>query len=92
MDTIAYLRFKKINCPNRLINLAKKIEYDFCFVAQPWEKIYVNDEVREETFDQCKIINQCIISTYKQFNCALMGLPFKSVNERVEFILNRIKT
>ena len=92
IDTIAYLRFKKINCPNRLVNLAKKIEYDFCFVAQPWEKIYVNDEVREETFDQCKIINQCIISTYKEFNYELMGLPFKSVNERVEFILNRIKT
>ena len=91
IDSIAYLKFKKINCPNRLINLAKTIKYDFYFIAEPWEKIYVNDEIREETFNQCKVIHQSIVSTYKQFNAELISLPFESVNDRVEFILNRIK-
>ena len=91
IDSIAYLKFKKINCPNRLINLAKTIKYDFYFIAEPWEKIYVNDEIREETFNQCEMIHQCIVSTYKKFNAEFISLPFKSVNERVEFIQNRIK-
>ena len=91
IDSIAYLKFKKINCPSRLINLAKTIKYDFYFNAEPWEKIYVNDEIREETFNQCEMIHQSILSTYKQFNAELISLPFESVNDRVEFILNRIK-
>ena len=91
IDSIAYLKFKKINCPNRLINLAKTIKYDFYFIAEPWEKIYVNDEIREETFNQCIVIHHSIVSTYKQFNAELISLPFESVNDRVEFILNRIK-
>ena len=82
---------QKINCPSRLINLAKTIKYDFYFIAEPWEKIYVNDEIREETFNQCEVIHQSIVSTYKQFNAELISLPFKSVNDRVEFILSRIK-
>ena len=90
IDSIAYLKFKKINCPSRLINLAKTIKYDFYFIAEPWEKIYVNDEIREETFNQCEMIHQSILSTYKQFNAELISLPFKSVNDRAEFILNRI--
>ena len=32
------------------------------------------------------MIHQCIVSTYKQFNAELISLPFKSVNDRVEFI------
>ena len=36
------------------------------------------------------MIHQSILSTYKQFNAKLISLPFKSVNDRVEFILNRI--
>ena len=37
------------------------------------------------------MIHHSIVSIYKQFNAELISLPFESVNDRVEFILNKIK-
>ena len=92
IDSLAYLHYKGINYPDKLIDNSKSINYDFCFIANPWKKIYVNDEIREESFDQCKIINKSIISTYQYFDIDLISLPYESINDRVEFILEKLKT
>ena len=92
IDSLAYLHYQGINYPDKLIDNSKSINYDFCFIANPWKKIYVNDEIREESFDQCKIINKSIISTYEYFDIDLISLPYESINDRVEFILEKLKT
>ena len=89
-DTLAYLKYIKVNIGNNLINKCMKIKYNMVFVLPPWEKIYQRDDCRYESFEESiKIFNQ-IIEIYEDFEMNTIVLEEGTVEERVNKILSQI--
>ena len=86
LDVLAYLDFKNVKIPNDLNNKAKSINYDLSFILHPWQDIYVNDDVRYETFSECEEIHKNLFNKYKEFNIKLISVPNCSVEKRFNFI------
>ena len=89
-EIIAYLNFIKIKYDNYFIESAKKIVYDKIFILPPWKDIYINDNVRYESFDQCKQIHEEIVKVYKELKVEIIVLEKNSVPNRIDNILQII--
>jgi len=89
-DILAYMDFIGDSYPNHFIQACKTHNYESVFILPPWEDIFVSDAERYENFEQSKIINNHLIETYKQFGYDLKTVPFGSVKERVDFILENL--
>ena len=89
-EIIAYLNFIKIKYDNYFIESAKKIVYDKIFILPPWKDIYINDNVRYESFDQCKQIHEEIVKVYKDLKVEIIVLEKNSVTNRIDNILQII--
>ena len=90
-DTLAYLKFIKVNIRDELINKCKKIKYNMVFVLSPWKKIYQQDDCRYESFEESiKIFNE-IIKIYEYFEMNTIILKQGTIDYRVDKILSHIK-
>jgi predicted ATPase len=56
----------------------------------PWEEIYISDNERYENFEQALAIHNHLEKTYKKLNYSIIEVPIGSINERTDFILNKI--
>ena len=70
---------------------SNNLRYDYVFIAEPWEKIFKNDEERYESFEELKIINKHIKKTYSGNGYDYFILPEDSIEQRVNFIIKTIK-
>ena len=90
-DTLAYLKFIKVNIGDDLINKCMKIKYNMVFVLPPWKKIYQQDDCRYESFEESiKIFNE-IIKIYEYFEMNTIILKQGTIDYRVDKILSHIK-
>ena len=89
-DVLAYLNYIKINFTKEFTAEAKKIKYNKVIVLPPWEEIYIQDDVRYESFEESKKIYDEIIKTYNYFKMKPIVLSKGSVKDRVEDILEII--
>lgn len=64
---------------------AKKV-----FLTPPWRRIYRNDTIRTETFEEAKKIHCFIVEAYQDIGYELINLPFDSPDKRIEFILKSL--
>ena len=91
IDTLAYLKFIKVNIGDDLINKCMKIKYNMVFVLPPWKKIYQQDDCRYESFEESiKIFNE-IIKIYEYFEMNTIILKQGTIEDRVDKILSYIK-
>jgi len=60
------------------------------FVAPAWEKIYCTDNERTLPFSQALKFGNDLRVIYERFGYTLIDLPCVSVEERVDFILDRL--
>ena len=51
-EIVAYLNFINFENNNDLLNQCKNIRYDSIFVLEPWEKIFISDDCRYETYKE----------------------------------------
>ena len=90
-DTLAYLKYIKVNIGDNLISKCMKIKYNMVFVLPPWKKIYQQDDCRYESFEESiKIFNQ-IIKIYEYFEMNTIILKQGTIDYRVDKILSHIK-
>ena len=90
-DTLAYLKFIKVNIGDDLINKCTKIKYNKVFVLPPWKKIYQQDDCRYESFEESiKIFNE-IIKIYEYFEMNTIILKQGTIDYRVDKILSHLK-
>jgi predicted ATPase len=61
------------------------------FIFPPWEAIYRTDDARWEPFETAVKVHESLVSTYSSLGYELIEVPRKSVEERVEFILNVVQ-
>jgi len=64
---------------------AKKV-----FLTPPWRRIYKNDQIRTETFEEAEKIHNFVVEAYQNYGYELIDLPFVSPDERIEFILKSL--
>ena len=79
------------NNKEKLKENSKKYRYDYVFIFKPWKEIFVTDGERYESFKEAKIINTHIEKSYKDLNYSLIEVPFDTVENRSNFILNWLK-
>lgn len=90
-DIFAYLNYFNTEYPSIFIDKSKKYLYDKVFLFLPWKEIYLSDNERYETFEQSNSINSFLINAYKEIGYQLITVPFGSIEDRSNFILNSIK-
>lgn len=87
-DVLAYMDFIGDTYPEDFVKACKNHSYDAVFVLKPWKAIFKSDSERYETFEQAVEIHDYLIDTYSQFNYQLNDVPFGTVDERIDYILN----
>ncbi|TCK64891.1 putative ATPase [Winogradskyella wandonensis] len=89
-DVLAYMDFIGDDYPNHFIEACKTHSYDAVFILPPWEAIFKPDSERYENFEQSISIYQHLQETYSNFGYELNEVPFGTVEERVNFILQTL--
>ena len=89
-DGIAYLKAAQIPVPEEFYLAAKKYRYNFVFLLDELP-FYEKDNARKESPEERKIIQKEIKKVYEELGYKVIQVPFMSVEERVRFILERMK-
>ncbi|MDD7887882.1 ATP-binding protein [Flavivirga sp. 57AJ16] len=89
-DVLAYMDYIGDSYPQSFINTCKDLVYDTVFILKPWESIYKSDHERYENFEQALDIHKYLLKTYQGFNYDLIDVPFDTVENRTNFILNTL--
>lgn len=86
-DVLAYMDYIGDTYPQDFIDACNQAIYDAVFILKPWETIYTKDNERYESFDQALQIHDNLVNTYKNYNYTLIDVPFDTVENRTNFIL-----
>lgn len=89
-DVVAYMDYFGNKYPPFFKEVCKKYTYDLIFVFPPWKDIYVSDNERYETFEQAESIHSHLMDSYKDSGYHPIEVPFRSVQERRDFILEHL--
>ena len=73
-------------------NAAEQYRYnDTVFYFPPWEDIYSTDEERKMSFEAAKAFGVRTIQIYRDLGHTVIEMPFVSIDERVRFVLEKLK-
>jgi predicted ATPase len=90
-DQVAFSWYKGKTESYFLKESVKKYRYaTMVFITSPWEAIFTNDQIRQESFDEACKIHLFILKAYQENGYQLFDLPLVSPAERVNFILQTI--
>ena len=90
-DVLAYMDYIGDKYPASFIDICKNSSYDAVFILKPWEAIYTSDNERYENFDQALKIHDFLLNTYQNYNYKLIDVPFGTIENRTDYILNVLK-
>lgn len=90
-DVLAYMDYIGDEYPEDFKTNCENLQYDMVFILKPWKAIYKSDAVRYENFDQALKIHDALVNTYETFNYKLLDVPFDTVENRTNYILNVIQ-
>ncbi|EDP70480.1 hypothetical protein FBALC1_06973 [Flavobacteriales bacterium ALC-1] len=89
-DVLAYMDFIGDTYPEHFIEACKIHKYDHIFILAPWQEIFTSDSERYENFEEAIEIHHHLLDTYKRFGYELIDVPFGSIENRVDFILDSL--
>ncbi|WP_378188047.1 AAA family ATPase [Aquimarina sp. W85] len=89
-DVVAYMKYSNTKNPKEFIEACTSHSYDYVFLLPPWKEIHVTDNERYEDFEQAQKIHQFLRSTYTDFGYTCIEVPFGTIEERSNFILNQL--
>ncbi|MFD2568403.1 AAA family ATPase [Pseudotenacibaculum haliotis] len=90
-DVYAYMEYTKDPYPDYFKEKCNEYVYDHVFLFKPWEQIYISDNERYESFEESKEIDLFLQKAYRELGYRIIDVPFGSIDERVNFILNWLK-
>ncbi len=88
-DTIAYYKFYNLEVPKKFLDYINKLKYAGIFVLD-FLDFYEKDSLRQESREEAEEVQKRIIETYEELGYKIIKVPFTSVEERVNFIKNRV--
>lgn len=89
-DVLAYMDFFDQKYDKIFVDVCEKCKYTDVFILPPWEDIYVSDNERFETYEQAVIIHECLERVYKNFGYRTIEVPFGSVADRANYIIENL--
>ena len=60
------------------------------FFFDGWEEIYTNDSERKISFEGARMFGESVRLIYQQLGYQILNVPFQSIEERTNFILERL--
>ncbi len=90
-DVLAYMDFFNQDYDKTFINACEAHKYNHVFLLPPWKEIYKFDNERFETYEEAVKIHTALENTYKNFGYNIVNVPFDTVENRVDFILNTLE-
>ncbi|WP_039989093.1 AAA family ATPase [Vibrio owensii] len=92
VDSYGYSQLENLPIPQALMDACQRIRYaNPVFIFPPWEAIFANDEERKQDFAEAVRTYQAMVEAYHQYGYELIEVPTMSVEQRVDFILERLK-
>ena len=89
-DVVGYLRLCGLPIPEDLAAAVLALRYDpLVFIAPPWPEIFVNDAERKQDFAEAIRTHAVMAQVYAELGYTLVELPRVSVEDRVDFVLER---
>jgi predicted ATPase len=89
-DVLAYMHYIGDSYPDFFDKACQDYKYTKIFMLPPWEEIYVSDNERYENYEQAKEIYKHLVETYQKYGYNLVEVPKDTVENRVQFILERL--
>ncbi|MFH1254264.1 MAG: ATP-binding protein [bacterium] len=90
IDSFAYCKFNKQIIPQELTELLNKVRYDYIFLLD-FVKTYSSSGVRHEGMEEARKIHNCLSSVYESLGYNVITVPALTVDERVEFVLDKLR-
>lgn len=91
IDNLAWFNSLKATPPKKLIDAITAHPYkEPIFILPPWEDIYVQDEVRNKSFDQALVEYEAIVTELEKLGWHSIIIPKTTVLDRVKFIESHI--
>jgi len=91
-DVYAYMEYTNDEYPGYFKEKSEQFLYDHAFLFKPWKEIYISDNERYESFAESQVIDQFLQKAYRELGYSIVDVPFGTVEERVDFIVNWLKT
>lgn len=90
-DAIPFFQVEGKNVPTELLDAARKIRYNqMVFFLPFWEEIYENTPFRPQSSREADHIDMLLRQTYLELRYSLIDVPKVSVEERAQFIFERV--
>lgn len=92
VDSYGYSQLENLPISQALMDACQHIRYaNPVFVFPLWEAIFANDKERKQDFAEAVRTYQAIVAAYQQYGYELIEVPTVSIEQRVDFILERLK-
>ncbi len=91
-DVHGYMNYLGVDYPKQYKEMSLQHKYTQVFMMPPWQKIYISDNERYESFEQSLAIYNHLQRTYKDLNYNVIEVPIGSADNRVDFILKTLKS
>lgn len=86
-DVIGYLDLCNLPVADHMISAARQYRYNpTIFLAPPWQKIFHQDNERQQNFQEAERTCASMVKIYRQLDYQIIELPLASVAERVVFV------
>lgn len=89
-DVHAYMDYFKTEYPSIYIEKSKEYKYDKVFHFSPWKDIHEIDNERYETFEETTAIDVFLMKSYTDLGYNIINVPFGTLEERTNFVLNSL--
>lgn len=89
-DVIAYMDYIGDTYPEHFLKACETYQYDYIFVLAPWQEIFKSDSERYENFEEAIEIHHHLLETYERFGYQLIDVPFGSIKNRTDFVLDSL--
>lgn len=89
-DVFAYMDYFNTKYPAIFLEKSKSYKYTKIFHFSPWEEIHTTDNERYESFEESVKIDTFLINAYIKLGYSIINVPYGSIKERTDFILNSL--
>lgn len=90
LDTVCYMEMENIPMHLDQFELLKSPLYDKVFLLPPWKEIYHTDSERKQSWKEAKQTFEFLRKVYRKYGYTIIEVPKLPVEERVNFILEKL--
>lgn len=91
IDGLAYMKMNQIEIPDYFHKSCTDLRfYSTVFICPFWPQIFENDSQRLENMEQAQQIYKQLTNVYSEFGYKIAILPLGNLDDRINFILDRI--